>query len=275
MANGVYWLASYPKSGNTWVRAFLSNYFAPGDAAVGINQLEYGFQGIKRSWIDEWLGFETADLPPDLMERYRAQALKQAAGLAEGPTFCKTHEIWREEAGSVAVGSVLIVRNPLDVAVSMAHYFNVDLDEAIRILGDERHVLARQERSVQDVIPVPIGSWSSHAQSWLESGHAHCLTRYEDLLEDPEKGFARILNFISEPIAPGRLKEAVERTSFGKLQAQEEEEGFSEKVTEAPSFFRAGASGGWSEVLTDAQIARIVEAHGPMMTRLGYDSGVS
>ncbi|MEJ2083836.1 MAG: sulfotransferase, partial [Acidobacteriota bacterium] len=36
---GIVWLASYPKSGNTWLRAFLMNFLDPGKRPVDINQL--------------------------------------------------------------------------------------------------------------------------------------------------------------------------------------------------------------------------------------------
>lgn len=65
---GIYWLASYPKSGNAWFRAFLRNLQEDGDAPVDINELQTGSIASARGWLDEVLGFDTAELTPDEVE---------------------------------------------------------------------------------------------------------------------------------------------------------------------------------------------------------------
>ncbi len=69
--SGIYWLASYPKSGNTWLRSFLSNLQQDGDAPADINELATGTIASARDWLDEALGFDSADLSADEIDRLR------------------------------------------------------------------------------------------------------------------------------------------------------------------------------------------------------------
>ena len=70
---GIYWLASYPKSGNTWFRTFLRNLIEDGDQPADINDLSTGSIASSRGWLDEVLGFDTAELDPDEVDRLRPE----------------------------------------------------------------------------------------------------------------------------------------------------------------------------------------------------------
>ncbi len=76
-ARRIVWLASYPKSGNTWMRAFLSNYLADGDKPVDINSLDTGGPiASARTIFDEAVGVEASDLTQDEIERYRPRVYR-------------------------------------------------------------------------------------------------------------------------------------------------------------------------------------------------------
>ena len=116
------------------------------------------------------------------------------------------------------------------------------------------------------------GSWSQHVLSWTRKPH-HALhvVRYEDMLADPKTAFAAMARHLHLASTPPQLAQAIERSSFARLQAQEKEKGFRERPPNADqSFFREGRAGQWKEVLTTAQIDRIVRDHSEQMQRFGY-----
>jgi hypothetical protein len=95
--------------------------------------------------------------------------------------------------------------------------------------------------------------------------------RYEDMLADSAKAFGALARHLLLNPTPAQLETAIERSSFEKLQAQEKEKGFRERPDRATqNFFREGRVGQWKEVLTQAQIDRIVNDHGEQMQRFGY-----
>ena len=93
---------------------------------------------------------------------------------------------------------------------------------------------------------------------------------YEDMLAKPEKTFSRLVNHLLLDATSDQIQEAIERSSFNKMKEQEEKEGFREKPKEAKQFFREGRAGQWKQILTPAQIKKIVKDHGEQMKRFGY-----
>ena len=107
--------------------------------------------------------------------------------------------------------------------------------------------------------------------SWLDQEDLPVHTaRYEDLLADPRAGFGEIMRFAGLEPDDVRLARAVYRAAFHRLRAWEEESGFDLKPPEARFFFRAGVAGSWRSALRPPQVRALVDAHGPVMERLGY-----
>jgi hypothetical protein len=94
--------------------------------------------------------------------------------------------------------------------------------------------------------------------------------RYEDMLNEPQKTFGALARHLLFTPGESELAEAIDRSSFERLREQEEKEGFRERPEHAKRFFREGRTGQWKDVLTPAQIKRIVDAHGEQMQRFGY-----
>src|SRR5262249_22977199 len=115
------------------------------------------------------------------------------------------------------------------------------------------------------------GTWSQHVLSWTRKPHQAIYTmRYEDMLAEPQKTFGALARHLMLTSTPEQLDGAIDDCSFDKLRAQEEAEGFKERPETAERFFREGRAGQWKEILTPAQIDRIVKDHGEQMTRFGY-----
>jgi hypothetical protein len=281
--DGLIWLASYPKSGNTWTRAFLSHYLGPDEAGpADINALTTGPLAGDRALFDECVGVEAACLLPDEVLALRPRVyrfLADGARRAGKPLFLKAHDAWQRLADgqglfpAAATRAVIyLVRNPFDVAVSWAHHTGSTVEQAVERLCDEGYTLAAAPDDIDRQLPQFLGSWSRHARSWLDdSGLPAYVLRYEDLLADPADAFAAMLRFAGLPCDEGRLAAAVAATRFEALQQQERERGFRERRQAATAaFFRQGRAGGWREALTAEAAARLVQAHGAMLRRLGY-----
>jgi len=150
-AAGIYWLASYPKSGNTWFRAFIANLQRGQDAEIDINALDTGEIASSRGWLDELLGFDSADLRAEEIERlrpevYRWTVTKEAKDLS----YHKIHDAYlRLDNGEPLVsreatrGALYILRNPLDVAISASHHWGCSIDEAIHRMGKSDFEIAK------------------------------------------------------------------------------------------------------------------------------------
>jgi hypothetical protein len=275
--SGLVWLASYPRSGNTWTRAFLHNLFngMSGEAGTqninGLNRFTAAVNG--RELYAETLGFKPTDEHRNQIAAARHEVQRRAAEQFEGLIFTKTHQALLVDRGSttinfaVTAGAIYIVRNPLDVAISYAHHLERSLDETITVMGLANAEIPMTETQVHEVL----GSWSQHVLSWTRKPHqAIYVMRYEDMLATPERTFGGLARHLLLTPVPGQLAEAIDRSSFTRLRAQEENEGFQEQPNKTGRFFREGRAGQWKDILTKEQVARIVDDHGPQMARFGY-----
>ena len=275
--SGIVWLASYPKSGNTWTRAFLSNLvtiMAGEREELDVNSINRFSMGENFTQLyKDVCGFEPkADDHRKVAEnRHRVQ--EAIADQFEGLIFCKTHNALIIDRGqsiinfAVTSGAVYIVRNPLDVAISFAHHIGKSIDEAISVMATPDIETPINETRVHEVW----GSWSQHVGSWTYKPHpAIYVMRYEDMLNDVEKTFGALAHHLLLNPSATELALAIKRSSFETLREQEGKEGFKEKPEHADRFFREGRAEQWREVLSPQQVAAIVRAHGEQMKRFDY-----
>jgi hypothetical protein len=275
--SGIVWLASYPKSGNTWTRAFLSNLTAiiagekDGLSVNSINRFSLGENFTH--FYKEVCGFEpkAGDHRRVAENRHRVQEV--IADQFEGLIFCKTHNALIIDRGqsiinfAVTSGAIYIVRNPLDVAISLAHHMNRSIDHAISVMGTPDLETPINELQVHEVW----GSWSQHVGTWTRKPHpAIYIMRYEDMLNDAEKTFRGLAQHLLLNPNESELALAIKRSSFETLRDQEEKEGFQERPHHTGRFFREGRAGQWKDVLTPQQIHAIVRTHGEQMQRFDY-----
>jgi len=275
--SGIVWLASYPKSGNTWTRTFLHNlvHVTSGKSQIQeINELDQFSVGIaSRTLFENFLGFKVTDKDRDQIAATRARIQQHIAHAVDGLAFVKTHQALVADRGhitinfSVTAGAIYIVRNPLDVAISYAHHLGQSLDWVIDFMNLKNAETEITEKQVNETY----GSWSQHVLSWTRKPHpAIYVMRYEDMLNEPEKTFGALARHLLFKPNDEQLADTIERSSFEQLREQEEKEGFRERPEQAKRFFREGRAGQWKDVLTPQQVQRIVDAHGEQMQRFGY-----
>lgn len=275
----IVWLASYPKSGNTWMRVFLTNYLRNADTPADINKLDGGPIASARIWFDEWAGIEASALADAVIEQLRPSVYRCMAGDASKPLYMKVHDAWsltdRGEGlfpADVTAGVIYIVRNPLDMAASCAHHWGVSVEKAVEHMCNAEYASSRSMGGLSDQLRQRMLSWSGHVQSWLdESGLPVHIVRYEDLRRDPEETFGRVVSFLGFPRDETRVCRAVAFSDFSELQKQEKEKGFRERSVRAPGpFFRRGQAGAWREELPPELVERLIAVHEPVMKRFGY-----
>ncbi len=272
----IIWLASYPKSGNTWMRAFLHNLLRDPKDGYELDRLgEYSqgdsqgvaYQRFLRKPVKEMTDEEVAILRPKVQEFLTKQTPDNI--------FVKTHNALVEYLGRPihsmehTAGAIYIVRNPLDVMISHADHYGQTIDESIASTSIEETKVGTGPISVYEIHC----SWSRHVESWTArpAPHLHVM-RYEDMLGQPLETFGGLVQFLRLPVSRERLQRAIELSSFKNLRQKEDEKGFVERSNKSKSnrFFREGKAGGWRNVLTPAQVEAIVAAHEPQMRRFGY-----
>lgn len=288
------WLASYPKSGNTWLRLLLANLGR--DTPVSINAIHSeGGTASARRRFDETFLFASGLLSHTECDRLRPALYRDlarridrpgpdpepdAAALA-GLRFIKTHDAWtRTDADEALLGgaaaaraAILIVRDPRDLAASLANHNNQSLDEAIGAMARADSAVAAAEDRQSLQLRQQLRGWSGFCASWLDQRELPVqLLRYEDLQADTAGELARVLAALGIVLDRAVLDQAAALSDFAGLRAEEDQSGFREAPVRLGQgrFFRAGRSGGWRDELTAAQCARIEADHAAMMQRCGY-----
>lgn len=245
----IYWIASYPKSGNTWTRAFLSALITgrPSNPDRFIPDERDGtfYQPHLTKPIEE---ANTAELA-----YVRPKAHRLAAGNAPNFLLLKTHAMMAIHNGTstitpdVTAGVIYVLRNPLDVAVSYAGATRRGLDETIALMNTTDRVPARKKSASYE----PCGSWQQNVVSWTKPHDRKIVARYEDIAADPFKEFSRMAAFLRMDTTREQVQLAVDQSS-------------------GDDKYRSGYVGQWRDKLSDEQVAAVARPNEALMKRFGY-----
>lgn len=277
--NNLIWLASFPKSGNTWLRSFLSALLY--DGKVDINNLRVGSTYSSKVVVEEFLDLCADDLLPKEIEVYRKIAYQYYSDISDKELFVKIHdaftnsEIDNEPLIPIECSRLVIyiVRNPLDVALSFANHNGVDYQEAIdKTINNTEASLGKNHKSTDELYQF-MGDWSMHVNSWLNQNiiPVH-LVRYEDMKSNSFETFKGITKAVGLKVTDDQILRAIEATEFDKLREQEKQKGFHIKAIPSSTFFHKGETGRWKSELKQQQITQIYSAHSVMMKKLGYSN---
>ncbi len=233
---GDVWLASYPRSGNTWMRFMLAYLTAQ----------------------------DPADVDFDSIERYAPDMHVTVPPPEAGPRVIKTHypgERWLERV-------VFMFRDPRDVAVSYFHY-----RRKLQLVGDDWPAFLEWFLTGRDDA---FGTWADHANAWIaRADDPRCLMlRYEDCKRDAAGALRQAAAFLGWETAARNVEAAAERASFDNMRALEQGGsggGHIRGKDDSVAFVRAGSVAGWREQFTEAQAARLGALWAEPMRRLGYD----
>ena len=273
-SRGLIWLASYPKSGNTWLRAFLHNFLRNGPAPHDINRL----LDLTATENDASLYRRLDPRPASLYSVDDVQRMREHVHRAISESFpdhvlVKTHNARIEVAGrplvtpEVTAGAIYIVRDPRDVAISYGSHLNLPVDEVIAMMAEPGAATGSTDAQVFE----RLGTWSQHVASWIEpDGKPLLVLRYEDMHAAPLETFGRVARFLGAPAEPARLDRAIRFSRFDELAAQERAQGFIERPAAVERFFGHGRPGLWRSVLSAPQAFRLKRSHAAVMARFGY-----
>lgn len=270
-------LASYPRSGNTWTRLLLLSLLRQrGVVPASDDVRDIGKHlpwdttpAYARMFVDKAPDQLT---PPEIAE-LRPRLHRWLARQVNSQPYVKTHSFYGVAYGhptfdqSVFGGAVYILRNPLDVAPSLAKHFSYSVDHAIRVMNEPLYVASGHEGGM----PEPWGGWSTNVRSWVDLSGGRVVTiRYEDLVASPENEFARVLSHLGLGATEDEIRLAVAETSLDRLESLEQSGKFRNPSKQSERFFGVGARHDFTKKLTPEQARAIVLAHGPVMDRFGY-----
>jgi hypothetical protein len=272
----VIWLASYPKSGNTWFRTFIT---ALTKGNVDINNMSTDGIYSAKGYIEDTLDLEVDYLTEWEHEQFRKKAFVHMYSQGEKKRFVKIHDAFTfltwdgEPLIPLEVSKVVIylIRNPLDVALSFANHNGQPVQETIdKFICSSQGAMVKRSKATNQSRQL-MGTWGMHAESWITQKHLPvCVLRYEDMKADPFASFAKAVETMGLSYSAEQIEKAIELTRFERLKAQEEEKGFKEKAIKSSSFFHQGKAGRWKEELTLAQIHQIMLFNEKMMRKFGY-----
>tara|TARA_Y100000590_G_scaffold180322_1_gene205510 strand:- start:8576 stop:9427 length:852 start_codon:yes stop_codon:yes gene_type:complete len=274
------WLASYPKSGNTMVRLFLSAYFFTKDGIIR------SFDTIKHIINFQSIILELPNCPsyedfknslekvyPLWIEaqKYHAQKINKAILL-------KTHCFVGKACGysvtnnQFTKGFIYIVRDPRSVAISSMHHFNLTTENSVKMLLDDN------KWSFAKGAPAPeiISSWKNNYLSWknFSSDVPSLILKYEEIIESPKTEYLKILFFLQNimefEIDSKKFNNALKSVDFINLKNLEKKEGFDENTSKSGQFFRKGIKDDWKEKLPKNLQLIIENKFSKEMSELNY-----
>ena len=257
----------------------LSNLIADQVEPVCINSLVGSQIASSRVWLDDVLGFESSDLYSNELLAMRPKVYEWSNKQSAELVFHKTHDANIEVSAGVnlfppdSISKVVyIIRNPLDVVVSLSNHMSFSIDQAIMMMNKCDYVLAKEShRSLYRQVGQPLHTWSHHVKSWVDNPQlGTCSIRYEDMQAQPVNSFGAVATYLGLSFNKDSLNNAIRSSSFDALSAQETAEPFNERSLKSKSFFRKGTVGNWRTTLDNSQIGQIVDQHHEIMRRFGY-----
>ncbi len=264
----IFWIASYPKSGNTWLRSLISTYYFSKDGIYNEALLKRIDQFPTRKYF---LNFKYDKKIVGDTCKYWIKA-QEKINLDKKLKFFKTHNIFGKlnsydfTNSQNSVGCIYIVRDPRNVITSIKNHYELDTQKAINWMSNEKQF-------VYDVEKVEkfgfsdfqfISSWNLNYKSWkVQNKVPTKIVRYEDLSSKTYVVFKEIIEFINknvkinEKINIQKIKKTLETTSFSKLKKEEAKNGFSEAVVSQKNkkkkitFFNLGPKNDWRKILNE------------------------
>ena len=258
----IIWLASYPKSGNTWLRALLSNYYFSNDGSFNFNLLKeidsFPSPRYFKNYPDKFI-------KPEDTSKYWIKE-QEKINKQKKVFFLKTHNALCKINGNKftdqknTLGAIYIVRDPRNVITSISHHYQISTTQALDFMRDKnRGIVSKEDKRYTGF--QALFSWDLHLKSWTENTlyQTHVI-RYEDLISDTYSTFEQIIYFINKitnaknEIDKEKAKLCVKNCNFENLKKLENNNGFSESMTkkgtnEKIQFFNLGKNNNYQNIL--------------------------
>ncbi len=278
MKKNIVWLASYPKSGNTWFRMFLANYLKRSKTPLDLEDIESNRIASSAIDFEEEIAMNPFEMSPDEVDLYRPdmyRALSKKYEEEGEQVYKKTHDAYTFTKEGIPIfpseiskSAVYFVRNPLDVCVSYANHSAGKIEKTINLILNKHGAIAGKKQGQLRQILL---SWQGHVKSWKNQSEIPVhFVRYEDMLMNPIETFKNIILFLELEYEQDRLEKAILNTDFKTLQQKEKEKGFGEKIQECKRFFWKGKIGNYRDFLSEEQIQLIIQYNYNTMNEFSY-----
>ena len=291
MSKHIFWISSYPKSGNTLVRSIVASLFFSKDGRFNLEQLKHTTQFEKRDRLNlikkiNYEDFLNLDQLKILSKYWLTLQNKENMKIDKGFGFTKSHsshvsisDNWFTNSSNTA-GYIYIIRDPRDIAISWAKHANLTYDNSINFMLDFNSCIewAQTTSELPEQIKPKcfLSSWDEHVSSWTNNDLLvpKLILKYEDLVYKKKETLNEIVNFfeknfrINFNLTESRLNNIIETTDFEELKSQERKFGFIE--AQSGNFFRSGKKNQWKNVLNNAQINKLENKFRDFMNKFGY-----
>ena len=289
----IFWISSFPKSGNTWLRLILTGIFFTEDGKIEdfklLNRVPShdildNFNFVKNISLDDYDKiFNCKEYNEDSIlaySKYWIESQKRINLIQGNFGIFKTHNARVKINNhyytdhSTSAGFIYVCRDPRDIAVSYSKHINKNIDETIDYILNGQIM---EKQKTNNKMPEITLNWKNHYLSWkkFSTEVPNLFIKYEDMLLNPEKEIVKIIDFFIDNFnievnnKTQKISNIISSTNFEKLKNLESEKGFLEK-SENSQFFRKGLRNQWKEELNNEQIDKITKAFFIEMKELGY-----
>ena len=284
----IIWIASYPKSGNTWIRSLLSSYLFSKDGKFSFKLLKNIEQFSSKDFLSDKL---KSSHHQDTISKNWIPSQK-IINRDKKIHILKTHNALCSINGNNFTDSfnttavIYIVRDPRNLITALSHHYELSLDEAFSFLTNKRKIIfpvniENYEKNIKESEDFNfLGDWSTHYQSWKNINFCPIkIIKYEDCLIDAQKVFVSTLNFLSKFLKfefdKKKINSSLTSTSFKNLSQMENKEGFYESATASKTmkkikFFNLGKKNNWKSLLDKKIVKKIESRFKNEMSELGY-----
>ena len=273
----IIWLASYPKSGNTWLRAFLATYLY-----MDIDKETFNFDILNKiEQFPQLKHFKEINESPKNFEEVTKLwiTMQNKINLNNNINFLKTHNAFGNLNNNHftdkknTLGAIYLVRDPRDVLISYSKHMGNKIEETLKYILEDNHMGTLNGNS--SIFSELRGSWGQNYNSWKYFNLSEkLLVKYEDLIESPFDTFLKILIYLNKisniKINEERVKKCIKICKFSNLQDLEKNIGFAEKSQKNELFFNQGKTKQWLNYKNDKILYKIEKKFKKEMKELNY-----
>ena len=280
----IIWLASYPKSGNTWLRSLIASYFYSKEGSFNFKLLDNIDQFPSAQFFKN---FEDPLLTPESTSRFWISEQKKI-NRENKIRFLKTHNAlckinsnsFTDEKNSIA--AIYIVRDPRNLITSLSHHYQINYKDALNFMINKKKALIEKSNN-RYVGFVPLLSWDLHLESWINCKKFPVLAiRYEDLLTSAFDTFKKVITFINmlSPISNKldeiKISQSINSCSFDKLEKLEKNNGFHEAMENKNNnkkikFFNLGKDNNYKKLLDPKLTKKITDLYKSQIEKFNYE----